>query len=353
MSSEFKIQFSGRTYEFEIEDSLIFVGGNHYYKREIYKVLKRYFRYGSYSSLELEFFGTDGITVHYEGKKLTSKSNDFITIENLYDITNQFEYKKGTLLFNKINSLKENFDISHSLFKVNDALIELEGILNNNITLDNETINLNFDEFVLEDIFKNVLNITHLSNNAEVPTYFLKLENTLKIFIQLIEHRILTTSNSIWLIVNNPESFFKNTAFLDFYSELKRIAEETARLKILTFHFGSVPEYSETLLESTVLAINTLEQLPSADTLYKSIARNYPCKLSRSRKNIFDSFYRVSNFIGDNQLVNYYLVKKDMVLLYVLKDMVGDDSHFDVLDDDLTDLEEEYLKTKEKLKGKS
>ncbi len=346
MNEELEVSFSDRTYTFHLNDALIFIGGNHYYKNEIYKVIQRYIRYGSYSSLELEYFGGQAINVSYRGKKLTSRDNDFITIESLNDISNEFEYKKGTLLFHKINSLKENYEVGQALYKVNDSLIELESTINNNISFDSETINLHFDEFVLEDIFKNVLNITHLRNEVEIPTYFLKLENTIKKFLILIEHRLKSSSCTIWLIFNNPESYFKSDVFLDFFNKLMKMSEETGRLKLLVFHFRDVSSYDETFLDSTVLVLDTVEQLPEADFFYKSIERYYPSELTGERKDVFNAFYRISNYIGDNQISNYYLKKKDMVLLYVLKDMLNDDSFFEVVDDDLTPLEEKYLSNK-------
>lgn len=347
MTPELEVKFSGRTYNLHMDNALIFVGGNHYYKNEIYKVIQRYIRYGSYSSLELDFFGGQAISVNYDGKKLISKDNDFITIESMNDLSNEFEYKRGTLLFHKINSLKENYDVGQALYKVNDALIELESSINQNISFDSDMINLHFDEFILEDIFKNVLNITHLRNEVEIPTYFLKLENTIKKFLVLIEHRLQTSSCTIWLLFNNPESYFKSDVFLDFFNKLKKMSEETGRLKLLVFHFRNVSTYDETLLDSTVLVLDTVEQLPEADIFYKSIERYYPSELTDERKDIFNAFYRICNYIGDDQISSFYLKKKDMVLLYVLKDMLNDDSFFEVLDDDLTPLEEKYLKNKE------
>ncbi|OFO49719.1 CRISPR-associated protein Csn2-St [Nosocomiicoccus sp. HMSC059G07] len=346
MTRSLIFSYSGQTYELDIDNALIFVGGDHVAKREFHKILKRFAAYGTYSPSEVSLFGEVGIEIEYDNKKLTKNENDFIFIDNLHDILHQFEYKRNSLLFNAISDYKDDYEINNIIYKVNDLLIHVENKLNQNMRLDNNRISLTLKDLTFDDIVKNLIDVNHIYNEIEVPSYFVKLEDTIDSFLALLKQRVENSSKMHWIVLNSPESIFRSEAFYYFYKKLENVAQETGRLKIIVLHYRAVPYYDLTDIESIVLAFNGFQQLPDIDSFYQSIERNYPCKLVESKVDVLNSFFRVCNFIGDYNRTYYYLMHKDMVLLYVLRDILNDDSNFEVENRKITTLEENYLKSK-------
>lgn len=344
MTRTLSFRYRSNTYELSIVHSLIFVGGDHTAKRELHKILKRYAKFGTYSPMELDFLGE--VDIEYDGKALTKKENDFIFIDNLHDIIRHFEYKRNSMLFDSINSLKEDYEINEIIYKINDSLIQVESKLNMNLGFDNNKLSINLRELTYEDVIKNLIDVNYIYNEVDIPSYFVKLEDTIESFLSLLHKRVINSTQIHWLVFNNPESLFRSEAFYYFYKELKKIAIETGRLKIIIIHYRAVPYYDPYDLESVILSFDGFQQLPDIDTFYNSIERNYPCELKETKEELLNSFFRVCNYIGDYDRTYYYLMRKDMVLLYVLRDILDDDSSFEVENRKITILEENYLKSK-------
>lgn len=98
-------------------------------------------------------------------------------------------------------------------------------------------------------------------------------------------------------------------------------------------------------IEKTVLLYENYQQLPKMSVFKESIARNYPDEFTDSDTELTNSFFRISHLIGRSINNNYSISAKDMVLLTILKDLIGDKTAIETSVARLSPLELAFLET--------
>lgn len=327
----------------DITDGLLFVGGNQELKWQILRTFKRLDKGKSLNELEQKIYGENGIEVYLDNHLINKKTHDFYILDSSDAIYQLFSYSKGSLLYQHLSLLKDNFDVDQFIYQINEKYLELENYLNREMIKDSDNTSLVLKDLSLDSILKNQLSLRYSIDNDEFPLEFIDAELLIDEFIHFLKLQLLMTKRPTWVILNNLNSFLNKEQQQYLMSHLKQLHQETKLLYFLIFSNSDfLLDITEEDLSRIVILYSEVQQMPEFPIFKESISRHYPDKFSWSDQELVNSFARVVNYIGKNVDMTCFSAR-DMVLLKVLKGVLSDETSITYQLNSLTELERKFL----------
>lgn len=322
--TELKIEYeSGQFIEADLEDYLLFVGGQNDWKRKIVRSLKRFGISKSLNELEEGIYGENGIEFYYGEKQLKSRDTNLMFLEDNKSIYDQLSFSKGNLIYQELQEVQHEIDITRQMEVLNNELINLEVILNRHVSKFSDSIISSLGSILFTDILKSNLTLSYFTERRNYPLEMINSSELLDEYVNLLKVMIERNEEMVWLAIINPESFLEPKDFEYLFGELKRISKETQQLKFFVFSNRSLElSYTTEDIGKTILLYDYYEQMPEYKIFEKSIKRHYPSEFKMSESNLVSSFYRIADLIGTDLKSDCYISAKDMVLLRVINDML-------------------------------
>lgn len=322
--TELRIEYeNGQFIEADIEDYLLFVGGQNDWKRKIVRSLKRFCISKSLDELEEGIYGENGIELYYGEKQLKSRDTNLMFLEDNKSIYDQLSFSKGNLIYQELQEVQHEIDITRQMEVLNNELINLEVLLNEHLSVFSDSISSNLSSIQFSDILKNNLSLSYFTEKRDYPLEMINSNELLDEYLKLLKSMIDRNEEMVWLAIINPESFLESKDFEYLFGELKQIAKETKQLRFFVFSNQSLDlSYTSEDIGKTILLYDYYEQMPEYEVFEKSIKRNYPSELKISESDLVASFYRITHLIGEEIKEDCYISSKDMVLLKVINNML-------------------------------
>ncbi|MGX7024426.1 CRISPR-associated protein Csn2-St [Vagococcus hydrophili] len=344
--TELKIEYeSGRFIEADLEDYLLFVGGQNDWKRKIVRSLKRFGISKSLNELEEGIYGENGIEFYYGEKQLKSRDTNLMFLEDNKSIYDQLSFSKGNLIYQELQEVQHEIDITRQMEVLNNELINLEVILNRHVSKFSDSITSSLGSILFTDILKSNLTLSYFTERRNYPLEMINSSELLDEYVNLLKSMIERNEEMIWLAIINPESFLELNDFGYLFGELKRIAKETKQLKFFVFSNRSLEvSYTSEDIGKTILLYDYYEQMPEYGFFEESIKRHYPSEFEMSESDLVSSFYRIADLIGKDLKGDCYISDKDMVLLRVINDMLEVNVSTETSVQTINRLEEAFLK---------
>lgn len=330
----------------EIDDYLYFTGANIEMKQAIINCLNRFKTGKKLSDIEENIFGDEGIQIIYNEKLLTSKNATIISINHFNSIIDELTIRRGSLLYDELLSIDGDLALNIQLEKINNELIKLESIISEKLQHLSIDAAYRFEEFLFKDLVTKNLEATYFENDVEIPVEYRNTVQLISEFVELLYNHINRTGKMIWIVLDQPFNFLTVEIFETMLECLVKISNETKLLKIFIFNSSQNISNYEIDLEKTVLLFESFLQLPSFDIFKNSIERNYPDNLTFNDKQLIKSFFRICHLIGKDIDGKYTISPKDMILLIIVKELLGDNTVIETSIANLSPIEEEFLKSK-------
>lgn len=309
-----------RYIEIDASSRIIYLlGANEEIKWKLYRTMKRFQAGKKLSSLEENVYGDDGINIICDGQDQTNKKLDFLFLEQRSDVLEQLTLTKNTMLAEYLVEMQKDFLLNKQVEKINNLFLETEGILQEKIKEEFAHLVPRFNYFTIDDLLKKYLLIEYLEKGQQYPVEMMDITYLLDEYCNLIEKKIKSTGQNIWLVIRNPQSFIKNEVFNKFLCNLTELIKKYSNfyIFILSDSYLNV-DFKPQQIESVVLIYENIQQLPQLDILRESLARRYPEELTYSDQELIEKLMRIFPYVGIKNINQVYLNPKDMVLFKVV-----------------------------------
>ncbi|MQS75773.1 CRISPR-associated protein Csn2-St [Companilactobacillus halodurans] len=335
-----KIEIENQKFlEIDFEDAAYITGPNRKQIWEIYRSLYYYFHKNP--QLTTNIYGEDEIEILYNDDKLSVRNNNVYFINSRNDIYTQMTYKKGTLLFELLNSLSDDNEIDHEIEQLNNETLKLEIIVQKLLKTYSNNLRAEFEDTSYLELLKNRLIVGYESDGINYPLEFLDTGVLLDEFVNFLEFQLKSLSKTSWVILYDISGFVAPEDEANFILSLKKLTlNYDLKIIYLGNNLENVPLTSGDL-EKIIISADEFHQLLPSDELKKSVSMHYPNKYVVTEMNFVNSIRRISQYIGNDEI--NFIPSKDLVLLKVVNEILGYETSLDPEKYLLSDAETKFL----------
>lgn len=326
--------------QFETDGSLYFTGPNRKMLWQIYRSI--YYYFNKAPSLSTNIYGKNDIEVSLDDELISKKNTHFFTISSRESLYNQMIYKKGTLLFEMLNQMKDDFEVNRAMDRLNNEQLRISIILQKYLQCYSDSLTVDLREFNYLELLKSQLVIGYEENQNEFPLVFMDTDTLVDEFLNLLKKHLSTATNSTWLVLSNLDSFISEESKEEIMSAVKKYQKE---YDLVVIYFGknlSHINISSDDVENVVVCVDDCHQLLPYDQLRKSVSMHYPNELDYSKEDFTRAIARIVPNIGNGRKI--FLNPKDLVLLKIVNVLLNYETFYDLEDQLLTEAETKFLK---------
>lgn len=338
-----QIQSKIGNFDFMMNDCLVFTGCNHQTKETIYKLINRNFQSTTYSIIEEDTLGEEGIKLLINDKVITSRKLKYISIESINDLMNQFNIEKKNLLDQIMISILSNFEFSEIFEELGDLLLNIETKLNYKLREILPNIELEFDTFNSEILYRKFSKLIWTKNEHEQLDYFLDHEILIDNFCSLLETYIEQTGEHVCIQIKYPDVFLSEKNMELFMRRLIDINKKYKKIFLFIYHYQKCVDFGIENFTSIVLCTNIIQQLPEFEFYRNSIERYYPIELKIGDGELYSRTISILPYAGNKLDYKNLISSRDMVLLKLLNQLLDLDVFEETSLDGLTKYEQLYL----------
>lgn len=326
--------------DIDFEDEVYITGSD---QRQLWKVFRSlYYYFNKNPKYTEDIYGDNKIEIVLDDDKVSIKNNDVYFINSREGIYNQMIYKKGSLLFDILNSLDSDVTIDRSIEALNNESLKLEIMIQELLDGFSNNLKAEFQNLNYLDFLKNYLVMSYQVRDKNFPLEFMDTEDLMDEFLDFLEFKLKDNGIPSWLVLYNLDSFVDPTAQQIFLTKVRQlVGEYDLKLIIIGNNLNSVP-ITSTDIDKIVVAARSFHQLLPFDDLLKSVRMHYPNELEIEKANLVQSIKRIAPLIGNKQKL--FISNKDLVLLKVVNDILGYETSFDPDNQLLTRAETKFLK---------
>lgn len=330
-------------FDFMMNDCLVFTGCNHQTKETIYKLINRNFQSTTYSVIEEDTLGEEGIKLLINDKVITSRKLKYISIESINDLMNQFNIEKKNLLDQIMISILSDFDFSEIFEELGDLLLKVESKLNYKLREILPNIELEFDTFNSEILYRKFSKLIWTKNEHEQLDYFLDHEILIDNFCSLLETYIEQTGEHVCIQIKYPDVFLSEKNMELFMRRLIDINKKYKKIFLFVYHYQKCVDFGVENFTSIVLCTNIIQQLPEFEFYRNSIERYYPIELKIGDGELYSRTINILPYTGNKLDYKNLISSRDMVLLKLLNQLLDLDVYEETSSAGLTKYEQLYL----------
>ena len=330
-------------FDFMMNDCLVFTGCNHQTKETIYKLINRNFQSTTYSVIEEDTLGEEGIKLLINDKVITSRKLKYISIESINDLMNQFNIEKKNLLDQIMISILSDFEFSEIFEELGDLLLKVESKLNYKLREILPNIELEFDTFNSEILYRKFSKLIWTKNEHEQLDYFLDHEILIDNFCSLLETYIEQTGEHVCIQIKYPDVFLSEKNMELFMRRLIDINKKYKKIFLFIYHYQKCVDFGIENFTSIVLCTNIIQQLPEFEFYRNSIERYYPIELKIGDGELYSRTINILPYTGNKLDYKNLISSRDMVLLKLLNQLLDLDVYEETSSAGLTKYEQLYL----------
>lgn len=338
-----QIQSKIGNFDFTMNDCLVFTGCNHQTKETIYKLINRNFESTTYSIIEEDTLGEEGIKLLINDKVITSRKLKYISIESINDLMNQFNIEKKNLLDQIMISILSDFEFSEIFEELGDLLLKVESKLNYKLREILPNIELEFDTFNSEILYRKFSNLIWTKNEHEQLKYFLDHEIFIDNFCRLLETYIEQTGEHVCIQIKYPDVFLSEKNMELFMRRLIDINKKYKKIFLFVYHYQKCVDFGIENFTSIALCTSIIQQLPEFEFYRNSIERYYPIELKIGDGELYSRTINILPYAGNKLDYKNLISSRDMVLLKLLNQLLDLDVFEETSLDGLTKYEQLYL----------
>lgn len=332
MSRLLQIHTKSLNIDLNLNSTLVFTGGNNLLKNEILNLLLE--PANKYNGFINKDILADSGEIFFDNSLVTYKNTEVLYLNNFFSLYQELVIKKDFFFFDEITEISNHKHIADQLEIVNDEISKFEMMINNQVEAIFPELKINIPYFTQETFIKK---FAELEFSSEISNPI----NTIRIFTKLIYNAIERNGKRIWIVLDGMEKYLQPNIYKQFYLDLVHIAENTQRLNIFMFNSDENLSFLNIPLEDYVLVYKEIQQLFPLEELKTSIERNYPDNLNYIDEEFMKRIVNVIPYVGKSGWIS--LNEKNMVLLKVLKELLGDDSKIETSISSPSILEKRFL----------
>ncbi|WP_334329018.1 CRISPR-associated protein Csn2-St [Companilactobacillus sp. HBUAS59699] len=321
-------------------DNIAYLTGSN--QKNLWKVFRSlYYYFNKRPSLTTNIYGENNIEVLLNDDKVSTRNTDVYFIHDRESIYNQMLYKKGSLLYNNLNELDSDFEISKIMDSMNDDNLKLEIAVQDYLKQFSNNVQVEFSDFNYMDILKNFLTLSYEEDSLTYPLEFMDTESLLDEFLNFVEFGLKNNGSPTWVVLYNVGNIISGSDEYEFISNLKKLVENyDLKIIIINQNLDNVP-IDETDIENITISANEFHQLLPVDELLRSVKMRYPNELEIETSEFVDSIKRITSLVGNNKKV--HIAGKDLVLLKVVNEILNYETSYTLNDHLLTSAETKFL----------
>ncbi|MBC6308839.1 hypothetical protein HCJ66_04635 [Listeria sp. FSL L7-1582] len=326
------------------------VGDNSELKQQLWQNLSWFLSKHKYTEAELSILQYKEPEIFEDGQSLSRNKFQTLIIESVTDIHDLLNVKKGTPIFEMMNRIIQNLDITKNIEAINYQLDEIARKMNADGALEQINSGQNIEWGILvEEI--NALNL--LQKNVSMLPEFQDLSYAIEyidgyskylLLLEILNINLENSAQPILLMIKNID----DTLHYDEYEKIMR------QIEILTErhpHFFSIifPSQigyvyvSERYIENILVAGREVHALVESEVLYERVCNNYPDMSVPSYVDFMNYLKTVAPYLFTNKKQSIQMSLRELVLIKIINELF---CYYDFeagMIDTYTQLEYEFL----------
>lgn len=333
MSRTLQIKTPMLNLDFNLNSTLIFTGGNVSYKREILNAFLQ--SATKYSEDINRVLFPSANKVIFEGAEVTNRNTDIIYLDQYYSLYKELVLKKSYYFYEELLEVSNRIDIVDRVERINDEMSLFEFQMNEALKEDYPELAISLSYISQETLIKK---FTSLDLNSDISNP----RNTIETFANLISRVIQRSGSRIWIVLDGINRHLEIKDFQFLFESLEKIAEETQRLNLFLFNVDEALAHLDIVTEDCIVTYaQEVQQFLPLDEVKQSIERHYPDDFQMEENVLKQRVLSVLPYIGYQGKVS--IDSKNMIILVVLKELLGDRGKIETSIEPLSNLEKLFL----------
>lgn len=333
-----QIQTPSLNLNLNLDSTLVFIGGNNTYKREILDVfLQLAVKYSD--DIHINLLNQNNKLI-FDDTEVTSRNTDIIYLDQFYALYKELMLKKSYYLYEELMEISNDIDITDRVEKINDEISLFEFQMNRSLNEDYPALSIKIPYINQETLIKKFTTLDFNNNISNA-------KSTIEVFVSLVSHVIHRDGKKIWIVLDGIDRHLSSEDFIFLYQSLEKIAEETKRLKLFLFNVdASLAQLNIVTEDCIVIYGEEVQQFLPIEEVQRSIVRHYPDNFQMEENTLKKRILSLLPYIGYQG--NISIDSKDMILLMVLKQLLGDHAKIETSIESLSSLEILFLENQGK-----
>lgn len=332
MSRTLQIKTPMLNLDFNLNSTLVFIGGNVSYKREILNAfLQSATKYSD--DINRDLFPSANKVI-FEGAEVTNRNTDIIYLDQYYSLYKELVLKKSYYFYEELLEVSNRIDIVDRVERINDEMSLFEFQMNEALKEDYPELAISLSYISQETLIKK---FTSLDLNSDISNP----RNTIETFVNLISRVIQRSGIRIWIVLDGINRHLEIKDYLFLYESLEKIAVETQRLNLFLFNVDDALEHLDIVTEDCIVIYDEVQQFLPIGEVKQSIERHYPDDFQMEENVLKQRVLSLLPYIGYQGKVS--IDSKNMIILVVLKELLGDRRKIETSIEPLSNLEKLFL----------
>ena len=312
----------GKTVEYTFDNYLIFIGSNNEFKQQLQVAIKRFGDGRSYSEVEEDFFGEEGIEFLIDEKKIDVKKTIVKVIETKEDIINEFKIERGNILSELILRECNVVNVIQQVEVINDELLRLENLIQSNTSKLFPNFSFELSSMQLQNLIQKYSVLNYVRNERSLPLYAMDTTELMRSYLNLLNAYLGKNDKQILIVLIYPEHYLSEPLLSKTIREFIQLSECYEHIHLIIFHQSQNAKYVEYDINHTVVCGEFPQQLPEYSYFKQSIERHYPLPLTLSNEELVSTFYRIGRYLGVKEDENSIFNDKTMIILSVINKLL-------------------------------
>ncbi len=271
-----------KEYELNFEKITYLYGQNGEKKEEIINTISTYF----------SAKGIDDVKILLNDEEISKTYLDVTVFNTIYDIKNEIEDKKGTILNDALVNYANYMNNVEQLDILNNNLETIIQKLNVSINSDTLLYNITYDDIEIKQLIKNNIKIEKNETFKKASN----LENIM-IMLQLYMNNYITSPSGKIIILNNLDTYLNIKDFKQLIKKLEEISMNSDVKFIVSTSKNGFVNIEENKINNFNVINKGIFSLKNIDELQDFVNKNYPTNIFFEKLKIIETLSEIVQYI--------------------------------------------------------
>lgn len=272
------------------------LGGNGEKTHSIVTEIAKYFSKYRYLDSECHI---DNKNIRIDGEIIGRNYFNTIYVKTIDDIEENLNSSKSSALYEYLEGLIQDIDISKSVDKLNNEIQNLVNFFNEKIDIESLKINISNIDYNFNDLLKNNLKVVINDEKYQYIKYFPNIKK-IKSFLEILVKNNERFPDRWLVIFENIDSYISKDEYRSIVKDIMEINNTTDIHFIITISKDGYVALDENTIESiNVINNNIVFNVSNLEMLHSYVEEHYPYYRQFDKEEFIRKMIPIMNKIGD------------------------------------------------------
>ena len=332
-----------KTQRLETTSFLQIVGTDIKQKYYLSQLITASFTNHKYTALETLSLDNYVPTLKLSDKKASKSSGLYLKITNRKELEEHLTLKKGSLLFECVKLLHNQFEIEVELEIINSHFEKVVNVLNQQLKQFELSYQYDMKPFLFMDLLEN-MTLQFQENSQDIYLGCVEPKALFFEILRILEKMSTKITVPIILHIENIESML---SLIDIKEVLEQYYDFSQKLNVYVINLANTESAvymnEDVLTDTYIMAMNQIETLGNYEVIRNCIEQNYPSEYNEPQEICLMRLKRIIPYLLIPDGNQYIQNERDKIIWCILNENLGYGIQKQINHSKLNKLEESFL----------